>query len=111
MTTPDTEWEKFEHLIDEEVEIKDGGFVNPYDAERYFNTGYDMELILKRFREMLTSRDTYWKEELQKARQEERGRVLAEISRRYWLNPKRSKSELAKENAWNDLGNTLRRGV
>lgn len=42
---------------------------------------------------------------------EARREVLADIQKKYWLNPKRSKSEIAKENAWNDLGNTLRNGV
>lgn len=50
-------------------------------------------------------------QQLQKARESERELVMADINRKYWLNPKRSKSEIAKDNAWNDLGNTLRNGV
>jgi len=50
-------------------------------------------------------------QELQKARKSERELVIAEINKKYWLNPKRSKSDVAKDNAWNDLGNTLRNGV
>ena len=33
------------HLIDEEITIQDGGFVNESDAKEYANTGYDMEVI------------------------------------------------------------------
>lgn len=49
--------------------------------------------------------------EKEEAVAEARREVLADIQKKYWLNPKRSKSEIAKENAWNDLGNTLRNGV
>lgn len=73
---------------------------NP-DGEMAKNTISEMQRVI---------RETHH-QQLQKARVSERELVMAEIKNKYWLNPKRTKSELAKDNAWNDLGNTLRNGV
>lgn len=37
--------EEYKKLVDDEITIENGGFVNEYDAERYANTGYDMQVI------------------------------------------------------------------
>ena len=42
---------------------------------------------------------------------EVREQTIAEVREKYKLIPKQSKRDKAKDDAWNDLGNTLRRGV
>jgi len=41
---------EIEHLINEEILIEDGGYVSEYDGQRYANTGYVMDSIVKDFK-------------------------------------------------------------
>ena len=51
--TPERSVEEIESLIDEEILIEDGGFVSEFDASRYGNTGYDIELIKASYRKLI----------------------------------------------------------
>jgi hypothetical protein len=66
--------------------------------------GLERELIIDYWRKVVTR---IQQETERKVREE----VQKELVQRYWLKPERSKKDVAKDNAWNDLGNTLRKGV
>ena len=73
-TTPDTEWEEefWNERIDEAetlAELFSGGDM--------YNLEFARSVINPKIQALLSSRDTYWKEQLQKAREEERGRIEA----------------------------------
>ncbi len=59
----------------------------------------------------LGSRTLYATDWLRTALTTIRKETLEEVHRKYVLVPKRSKADRAKDDAWNDLGNTLRNGV
>jgi len=80
-TTPETEVEEIvkSHLL---ANFYDGDSWEEADATTLTKHGvFD---VAKYFYELArTSRDTYWKEQLQKVREEERGRVLAKWNELY----------------------------
>ena len=77
--TPERSVEEIESLIDEEILIEDGGFVSEFDASRYGNTGYDIELIKASYRKLIEAE----RQKREEAVIAERERILAKAEKGY----------------------------